>query len=328
MAALRAGLLGVGMMGRHHARVLRDLDGVELVAIADPGGDPHGVAGDLEVLPDIDALIDAGLDIAVVAVPTRFHEDAALKLAAAGVHTLVEKPIAHSVEAGRRMTAAFADAGLVGAVGHIERFNPALQELRRRLEAGEAGAIYQITTRRQGPFPSRIADVGVAKDLASHDVDLTAWVAQSDYTAVFAQTTFKSGREPEDMIAITGRLGSGVIVNHLVNWLSPMKERLTVVTGEKGAFVADTSTGDLTFYANGTIPVEWESMTVFRGVSEGDVTRYAFAKREPLRVEHEAFRDAVLGKPSEVVTMEQGLRTLAVVEAALSSARDGGSVTL
>lgn len=326
MAVLRAGLLGVGMMGRHHARVLRDLDGVELVAIADPGGDPHGVAGDLEVLPDIDALISAGLDVAVVAVPTRFHEDAALKLAAAGVHTLVEKPIAHSVEAGRRMTDAFADAGLVGAVGHIERFNPALQELRRRLQAGEAGAIYQIITRRQGPFPARIADVGVAKDLASHDVDLTAWVAQSDYATVFAQTTFKSGREHEDMVAITGRLASGVIVNHLVNWLSPMKERLTVVTGEKGAFVADTSTGDLTFFANGTIPVEWESMTVFRGVSEGDVTRYAFQKREPLRVEHEAFRDAVLGKPSDVVTMEQGLRTLEVVEAALRSASENVTV--
>ena len=326
MAALRAGLLGIGMMGRHHARVLRDLDGVELVAIADPAGDPHGVAGDLEVLPDIESLIARGLDLAVVAVPTRFHEDAALKLAAAGVHCLVEKPIADSLEAGRRMTDAFAAAGLVGAVGHIERFNPALQELRRRLAGGELGAVYQIQTRRQGPFPSRIADVGVAKDLASHDVDLTAWVAQSEYATVFAQTTFKSGRQHEDMIAIAGRLHSGVIVNHLVNWLSPMKERVTVVTGEKGAFVADTSTGDLTFYANGTIPLEWESVTAFRGVSEGDVTRYAFAKREPLRVEHEAFRDAVLGKPSDVVTMEQGLRTLAVIEAALDSGRIGESV--
>lgn len=325
---LRAGLLGVGMMGRHHARVLRELDGVELVAIADPGGDPHGVAGELDILPDIDALIEAGIDTAVVAVPTRFHEDAALKLADAGVHTLVEKPIAHSLEAGRRMVDAFRSAGLVGAVGHIERFNPALQELRTRLAAGEAGAIYQIQTRRQGPFPSRIADVGVAKDLASHDVDLTAWVAQSSYTTVFAQTTFKSGREHEDMIAITGRLDSGIIVNHLVNWLSPMKERLTVVTGEKGAFIADTSTGDLTFYANGTVPLEWESVTAFRGVSEGDVTRYAFPKREPLKVEHEAFRDAVLGEPSDVVTMEQGLRTLAVVEASLDSANSGSSVAL
>lgn len=328
MMTLRAGLLGIGMMGRHHARVLREVDGIDLVAIADPGGDPHGVAKDLEVLPDVDALVAAGIDVAVVAVPTRFHEDAALKLAAAGVHTLVEKPIAESVEAGQRMVDAFNDAGLVGAVGHIERFNPALQEMRRRIAAGDLGAVYQIATRRQGPFPSRIADVGVAKDLASHDVDLTAWVAQSDYAMIFAQTTFKSGREHEDMIAMTGRLESGVIVNHLVNWLSPMKERVTVVTGEKGAFVADTSTGDLTFFANGTIPLEWESVTAFRGVSEGDVTRFAFPKREPLRVEHEAFRDAVLGKESDVVTMAQGLRTLVVVEQALQSARNGVAAVL
>lgn len=327
MPNLRAGLLGVGMMGRHHARVLRDVEGVDLVAIADPGGDPHGVAGRLEVLPDIEALIDAGIDIAVVAVPTRFHEHAALKLAAAGVHTLVEKPIAHNIEAGERMVDAFASAGLVGAVGHIERFNPALQEMRRRIEAGELGAVYQVATRRQGPFPSRIADVGVAKDLASHDVDLSAWVVQSDYARVFAQAAFKSGREHEDMITITARTASGVIVNNIVNWLSPMKERVTVVTGEKGAFVADTSTGDLTFFANGTIPMQWESMSNFRGVSEGDVTRYAFAKREPLLVEHEAFRDAVLGKSSDVVTMVEGLRTLVVVEAALHSSRSGESIT-
>ena len=325
---LQAGLLGVGMMGRHHARVLRELDGVELVAIADPGGDAHGVAGDLTILPDVDALIAAGIDTAVVAVPTAFHEEAALKLAAAGVHTLVEKPIAHTLEAGQRMVDAFRTAGLVGAVGHIERFNPALQELRRRIEAGELGAVYQVTTRRQGPFPSRIADVGVAKDLASHDVDLTAWVVRSDYDLVFAQTEFKSGREHEDMITITGRTQSGVIVNNIVNWLSPMKERVTVVTGEKGAFVADTATGDLTFYANGTIPLEWDSVSSFRGVSEGDVIRYAYPKREPLRVEHEAFRDAVLGHRTDVVTMEQGQRTLTVVEAALDSARSGASVNL
>ncbi|MBV0894311.1 Gfo/Idh/MocA family protein [Microbacterium sp. NC79] len=328
MMTLRAGLLGVGMMGRHHARVLREVDGIELVAIADPGGDPHSVAKGLPVLPDVDALIEAGIDIAVVAVPTRFHEEAALKLAEAGVHTLVEKPIADSVEQGQRMVEAFESRGLVGAVGHVERFNPALQQMRRRIEAGDLGAIYQIATRRQGPFPSRIADVGVGKDLASHDIDLTAWVVQSDFTTVFGQTAFKSGREYEDMIAITGRLANGVITSHLVNWLSPMKERLTVVTGEKGAFIADTSTGDLTFYANGTIDLEWESMAQFRGVSEGDVTRFAFAKREPLRVEHEAFRDAVLGKESDVVTMTQGLRTLRVVEAALESARTNSVFTL
>lgn len=327
MANLRAGLLGVGAMGRHHARVLREIDGVDLIAIADPGGDPWGVAGDLEILPDIDALIAAGIDLAVVAVPTQFHLDAALALAKAGVHTLVEKPIAHTVDAGAQMVDAFAAANLVGAVGHIERFNPALQELRRRLEAGDLGEVYQIATRRQGPFPARIADVGVAKDLGSHDIDLTAWVAQSDYATVYGQTALKSGRPHEDMILASGRLKNGVIVNHVVNWLSPMKERLTIVTGETGTFVADTSTGDLTLYANGTFPLEWESVTAFRGVSEGDVTRFAFPKREPLRVEHEAFRDAVLGVRTDVVTMAEGLKTLVVVEAVIESAKSGSSVS-
>lgn len=326
MAELRAGLIGVGMMGRHHARVLRELPGVELVAIADPGGDPHGVAGDLDVLPDVDAMIAVGIDLAVVAIPTRFHYDAAMKLAAAGVHTLVEKPIAQTVEQGREMTDAFKARGLVGAVGHIERFNPALQELRRRIAAGDLGEVYQIATRRQGPFPARIADVGVVKDLGSHDVDLTAWVAQSDYASISARTLHKSGREYEDMVLASGMLRNGILVNHIVNWLSPMKERVTIVTGELGAFVADTSTGDLTLFRNGTVPTEWEAVSAFRGVSEGDMTRFAFAKREPLRVEHEAFRDAVLGERHDVVTMEEGLRTLEVVEGVIASAATGAVV--
>lgn len=320
MANLRAGLIGLGMMGRHHARVLRELDGVDLVAVADSFGDPHGVAGQLGLLSSVEELIAVGIDMAVVAVPTGLHEEVGLALAAAGVHTLVEKPIADSTEAGQRLVDAFSSNGLVGAVGHIERFNPALQSLRKRIEAGELGEVYQIATRRQGPFPARIADVGVVKDLGTHDIDLTAWLAQSRFQSIFAHITTRSGRPHEDMVAATGHLENGVITNHLVNWLSPMKERLTIVTGEKGAFVADTITADLTFFENGTVATEWESMAAFRGVSEGNVTRLAIAKPEPLRTEHEAFRDAVLGLRSDVVTMQEGLDTLRVAEAVLESA--------
>ncbi|MBD3942030.1 Gfo/Idh/MocA family oxidoreductase [Microbacterium sp. NEAU-LLC] len=326
MAALRAGLLGLGMMGRHHARILRDVDGVDLVAVADPGGDPHRVATGLEVLPDVASLIDAGIDLAVVAIPTRFHADAAFALADAGVHTLVEKPIADDAETGHRLAAAFEARGLVGAVGHVERFNPALQQLRSRLAHGDAGDVYQIATRRQSSFPGRIGDVGVAKDLATHDIDLTAWVAQATYASVSAQTAHKSGRAFEDMISITGRLRNGIIANHIINWLSPMKERVTVVTGERGTFIADTATGDLTFFANGTVPLEWETVSSFRGVSEGDVTRFAFAKKEPLRAELEAFRDAVRGDVTELSSMAAAAHTLEVVESALQSAVSGGEL--
>lgn len=320
MANLRVGLVGLGMMGRHHARVLRELDGVDLVAIADGQGDTHGVAGGLDVLASVDDLIAVGLDTAVVAVPTGLHEEVGMALAEAGVHTLIEKPIASSVMAGERLVDAFRTRGLIGAVGHIERFNPALQSMRARIEAGELGDVYQIATRRQGPFPARIADVGVVKDLGTHDIDLTAWLAQSRFESIFARTTTRSGRLHEDMVAATGHLERGVITNHLVNWLSPMKERLTIVTGEKGTFAADTLTADLTFYENGTVATQWESMAAFRGVAEGNVTRLAIPKPEPLRTEHEAFRDAVLGIRSEIVTMQEGLDTLRVAEAVLESA--------
>lgn len=328
MADLRAGLIGLGMMGRHHARVLKSLPGVQLVAVADPAGDPHSVAGGLEVGTSVQHLIDAGIDYAMVAVPTAFHEETALALADAGIHAMVEKPLAPTEESARRMTAAFADKGLVGAVGHIERYNPALQNLRARLAEGELGDVYQVVTRRQGPFPARIADVGVVKDLATHDIDLTAWVTQSPFVSVAAQTAIKSGREHEDLVAVVGKLADGTVTSHLVNWLSPMKERVTIVTGERGAFVADTLTADLTFYANGTVRTTWESLAGFRGVSEGDVTRFAIAKPEPLRTEHEAFRDAVLGKDADIVTMEQGMATVRVAEAALEAAQTGRTIAL
>lgn len=328
MANLRAGLIGLGMMGRHHGRVLASLPGVDLVAVADPGGDVHGIAGGRPVLESIEQLIEQGIDYCMVAVPTIYHEEVGLALAEAGVHAIIEKPLAQDTPAATKVAEAFEAKGLVGAVGHIERYNPALQEARRRLEAGDLGDVYQVSTRRQGPFPARIADVGVVKDLGTHDIDLTAWVTQQTFTSVAARTAYKSGREFEDLVAVTGQLSNGVVTNHLVNWLSPLKERVTIITGTKGAFVADTLTADLTFYANGEVQTTWDDIANFRGVSEGDVVRYAIAKPEPLRVEHEQFRDAVLGKDADIVTMTQGLQTVRVAEACIESASTGQTVTL
>jgi predicted dehydrogenase len=116
------------------------------------------------------------------------------------------------------------------------------------------------------------------------------------------------------------------MVNHMVNWLSPLKERSTIVTGDRGCYVADTLTADLTFFANAAIDTEWEALRTFRGVAEGDMVRYAIPKREPLLVEHEKFRDAVEGKNNEIVTLRQGLRTVEVAAAVLESARTGVTV--
>ncbi|WP_407653745.1 Gfo/Idh/MocA family protein [Actinoplanes oblitus] len=312
-------------MGRHHARVLHALAGVELAGVLDPAPATTGPYG-VPVVRELGDLLALGIDYAVLAVPTALHEEIGLRLAEAGVHTMIEKPLAPSVPAARRLADAFASRGLVGAVGHIERYNPALQSLRARLEGGELGEIYQIVTRRQGPFPGRIADVGVVMDLATHDIDLTAWVTGRSYLQVAARTAARSGRPHEDMVSAVAGLAGGLMANHLVNWLSPFKERFTVITGERGSFVADTLTADLTFYANGAIGTEWEALRTFRGVAEGDMVRYAIPKREPLLVEHERFRDAVLGESRDTVTLRQATRTVEVAEALLRSAREGGTV--
>lgn len=325
-ARLRVGLVGLGVMGQHHARVLSSLDGVDFVGIADPACESPPLLCSAGVVPHLDQLLDRGLDMCVVAAPTTMHEALGLRLAAAGVHTLIEKPLAADEAGAVRLAAAFDVAGLVGVVGHIERYNPALQNMRTRLEHEELGTVYQVSTRRQGPFPARIADVGVVKDLGSHDIDLTMWVTGSGYDSVSAYTAFRSGRSHEDLVVVAGRLVDGTVTSHLVNWLSPNKDRVTVVTGARGSFVADTLTADLTFFENGSVATTWDAVAKFRGVSEGNMIRYAFPKPEPLRAELEAFRDAVLGEDSQIVTMAEGAVALAVAEAVLVSAQTSETV--
>ena len=325
---LRAGLIGMGKMGRNHARVISSSDGIQFVGIADPMGDPTGLIDDDLVFDSVDKLIKKRIDMAVVACPTTDHEAVALKLCEAGIHTLVEKPLAINFESAKKITNAFKDAGLIGAVGHIERFNPAIINMRERINEGELGELYQIATRRIGPFPERIQDVGVVMDLATHDLDLTAWVGGANYNKVSAHTAFKAGRKHEDLVTITAQLENKIAANHIVNWLSPMKERVVVATGEKGCFVADTLLADLTFYKNSDAPSPWEGISQFRGVREGDMIRYAIAKPEPLRTEFEGFRDAVNGKEGRIVSMQEGLAAVIAAEAVLSSAQTGMTIEI
>tara|TARA_S200000501_G_C20865226_1_gene761588 strand:+ start:1040 stop:2032 length:993 start_codon:yes stop_codon:yes gene_type:complete len=317
---LRAGLIGLGTMGRNHARVMASTKRVSLVGIADPLGDTTENIDASLIVKSIDELIEREIDLAVVACPTSEHEKVALKLCKAGIHTLVEKPLAVNSIGARRIAEAFEKAELIGAVGHIERFNPAIRSMRERIGAGELGDLFQISTRRIGPFPTRIKDVGVVKDLATHDLDLTTWVSGANYRDLSAQTAHKAGREHEDLVAITGILTNSVVTNHLVNWLSPMKERFTIAIGEKGSFIADTLMADLTFHRNADAPTPWEGISQFRGVAEGDMIRFAIAKPEPLRTEFEGFRDAVLGEHGEIVTMFDGLCAVENAERVLESA--------
>ncbi len=328
---LRAATLGLGMMGRHHARILQSLPGVELAGAVDPLGDHYGALRDATLLrASLDELLaTTQLDMAVIALPTEEHLPVALALAAAGVHMLIEKPLAASVEECEQILAACDRAGVRAAVGHVERFNPALLALRERLLAGQLGEVFLVATERLGPFPERVRDVGVVKDLATHDLDIVSWVADAPIATVAAQTAHRTGRPHEDLVLVTGRLASDVPFNTIVDWLTPTKTRRTRVLGERGMLVAETVNADLTFYENGQIASSWDSAQALRGVSEGNATRYALARHEPLRTELEAFRDLVAGNDgAPVVTLAEGLAAVRSAEAVLASARSGDSVRI
>jgi UDP-N-acetylglucosamine 3-dehydrogenase len=325
---LRGAVVGLGMMGRHHARLLQTTARIEFAGAVDPGGDRYGAVRDADQLyASIDELLERGKpDFAVVAVPTDEHLAVARTLAAAGVHMLVEKPLASTVAEGNEIIAACEVAGVRAAVGHVERFNPALIELRRRTEEGQVGEVFLIGTERCGPFPDRIKDVGVVKDLATHDLDLVAWLGKSPIDLVAAQTVHKTGREHEDLLLATGRLASGLAFSITVDWLTPTKIRRMRILGDRGMLVADTLTSDLVFHENGRVTSEWDSTQALRGVAEGNSTRYALQRREPLLVELEAFCDLVRGRESAAVSLEEGLRTVRCAERVLDSA--AGSQTV
>ncbi|MEV4422557.1 Gfo/Idh/MocA family oxidoreductase [Patulibacter sp. NPDC049589] len=328
-APLRGAVVGLGMMGRHHARILQTSGVTTFAGAVDPEGDRHGAVTDPEkVFPTIRLLLEHGRpDLAIVAVPTEEHLAAALELVAAGVHVLVEKPLAETPELARQLIDAVRAAGVHGAVGHVERCNPALIELRRRTLGGQLGQVFHVATERLGPFPARIRDVGVVKDLATHDLDLVGWLGGGGVVTLSAQTQHRMNRPHEDLVNVVGRLEGGTTFTTMVDWLSPTKVRQTRVLGEKGMLVADTLTADLTFYANGEVTSEWDSMRSLRGVSEGDVTRYALSRREPLLVELEGFVALVRGEDDpQVVTLEEGLAAVDLADAVLRSAQSQETV--
>lgn len=307
------------MMGRHHARVLASLPDVSLAAAVDPSGDRHDALYNLEPLESIADLDGLAIDIAVLAAPTPHHAEGAIALAELGISTLIEKPLASTAHGCDDIIAAFSDKPANGWVGHIERFNPAVQALKERLATGDSGAVVQVLTTRVGPYPDRSEDVGVTMDLATHDFDLVRFIAESDYAHITAHATSVMSSVDDALIA-SGQLANGVLVNHVVNWVSPVKQRQTTVTCERGTYIVDTLNADLFWQAEATEKPQWDLVSLGRGIAEGEVTRLAIRKREPLVSELEALCAAVRGTASPLATLADGRTAVVIAETCLASA--------
>jgi predicted dehydrogenase len=303
---LRVGVVGVGVMGSNHARVFADLADVDLVGVADPDSAQRDFVSrtlGCAAFSDIGALLAQGVDALTIAAPTHLHRELALRSIARGVHVLVEKPIAPSVEEGRAIIAAARRARLALMVGHVERFNPTVEAIKEAIRGED---ILSIAITRVGPFPPRMSNVGVVIDLAVHDIDLIRWFTESEIAEVQPQLS-SAIAEREDIALLQFRTASGVLAHINTNWLTPFKARNVVIATRNKYITGDLLTRQVTecfgFQPDGSYSM--------RHLSVGHA--------EPLRAELQAFVAAIRNGKQPAVSGEEGVASLEIAIRCLES---------
>lgn len=331
---LRAGVIGVGSMGRNHVRVYAGMEEIELAAVCDMNAATATRVGAMyrcNAYTDYTEMLEhEQLDMVSIVVPTAEHYAVASAVIEHGVSVLVEKPIAATIEQGQALIAAAERKGVVLTVGHIERFNPAIIALKQQLADHELGHIFQIAARRIGPFPARIMDVGVVIDLATHEMDILNYLIDAPISRMHVELHRHIHASHEDMLSAILRFENGVIGSLDINWLTPTKIRELSVIGERGMFVANYLTQDLTFYENDYCQQhkQWQELARI-GVTEGRVIRQKVQRREPLLEELRSFGGAVRGEHQPRVRGEDGLRALILANELVShGSRNGAGAPL
>jgi predicted dehydrogenase len=328
---LKTAVIGVGMMGRNHVRIYGLMDNTRLVAVADPSPkalESIGRIYNARVYTDYLHMLDREKpDLVSIAVPTCLHREVAVAAIQRGVHVFLEKPISGDVDEGQQIIDAAQQAGVKLAVGHIERFNPAVIELKKQLDAGQLGRIFQIHARRVGPFPPRIQDVGVVIDLATHELNLLEYLTGSRVDTVYAETESEIHATHEDLLTGILKFKDGTIGILDINWLTPTKIRELSLIGEKGMFLVNYLTQDLYFYENESANGNWEGLAVM-GVSEGRLIRYNIKRKEPLLAELESFVDAILHDTPPLIGGEEALRAVLLAQKLIESGQQHKVIAL
>ena len=319
---MRVGVIGVGAMGQNHARVYSDV--AELVAVADPDEKAGGLVmnrfttGYYSSYRD---LLKEDLDAVSICVPTQYHVPVALEAIEAGLNILVEKPLAPSVPEAQEIVDAAHDAKVVLAVGHVERYNPAISIVKRHVEANQYGDLITISSRRVSSFPPRVRDIGVVMDLGVHDIDVMRYLVGSPVDTVYALSGQRVNERFEDHANILIRFQNAVNGFVEVNWLTPMKVRRLDLTCLKNFVEVDYSEQSITV-SSSTLGA-FDPFNLYQVPLEHHTQKIHVRKEEPLKRELADFLAAIREKRAPLVTGEDAVETLKVAEAAILSDKEG-----
>lgn len=311
--SINIAVLGLGYMGKSHVRVLSSMEFVNLVAVCDIDEQKTGKIAKqykLRSYNNFKKLIAAEkLDAVSVCLPTKLHLSASAFALSRKIAVFVEKPICATVSEGKKLiSVAFSEKRPL-MVGHIERFNPVVREIKQRIKTGELGKIYQIHTQRVSP-PLDFGETPVSVDLATHDIDIMLYISGQEPERIYAEGLSKLIKNNDSIIAMM-RFKNGLVGLIEASWLYPIKRRTLSVLGEKGLYVADYITQELFFYKRNKLLFRSNSYLNYQ-TSKADVVKIAFDWREPLQLELESFIDALRFGRKMPVTGLEALRALAI----------------
>ena len=292
---MKVGVIGVGVMGQNHVRVYSELPNCKLVGIADINetlAESVAQKYHTQAFYDYKDLIKTGVEAVSIAVPTSLHSEVASFFLGKGVHCLVEKPIASNVEDAKMLVELARKTGSKLMVGQIERFNPAVQKIKEIIDSGRLGRILIISSRRVGPVPPRVVDIGITIDLATHDIDIARYLFGKEPVKVCAKHGSILHKKEDHVIGLLD-FGEGVAIIE-ANWFTPHKVRTAVVTGTEGIAYIDYIEQRITIFdSNWKIEPKIE-------------------KEEPLIKELSHFIDCLEHDKIPLVTGEDGVNTLEV----------------
>jgi UDP-N-acetylglucosamine 3-dehydrogenase len=315
-------LVGLGRMGRNHLRVLRETPGFELAAVVDAKAEAPADLGAVPFLRGVSDLSKVDFDAAVIATPTATHRAVSLELIAMGKHLLIEKPIASTYVEGREVLAAAQAKGVKLAVGHVERFNPAVRKLRELIREGFLGTPIHFSFTRVGGYPeTELRGNNVILDLAVHDIDvLRSLVGTVKLEHSMCHVTWREGVFDTAEIFLAAGTGASATVH--VNWITPTKIRSIRVTGTRGVCFVDYMLQTCELFGGSLLkPVE-PSTTSFELLQEiyrtTDRIQFGVRKEEPLRAQAVQFRRFLTeGDAGELCTGSDALAAVLLAERAV-----------
>lgn len=323
---LRIGVIGVGNMGQHHTRVLSLLKDVELVGVSDINVERGiDVASKYRVrfFEDYRDLLNH-VDAVCVAVPTRLHHAVGMTCLQAGIHVLIEKPIAASISEAESLVNAAAQSHSILQVGHIERFNPAFQELGKVLKTEE---LLALEAHRMSPYSQRANDVSVVLDLMIHDIDLLLELAAAPVANLTASGSRASDSGYLDYVTATLNFANGIVATLTASKVTHRKLRSIVAHCKNSLTEADFLNNEILIHRQTTANYVTDyGQVLYR--QDGLIEKVYTSNIEPLHAELEHFVNCVRGGNQPSVGGEQALKALRLASVIEQMALDGQAWSL